>query len=242
MMDDKLDSADVDEKVDDRRDNRAELHSSLPSASKSTLNSSTGHTGSATEVSCLSEQIFTEDTELSSSDICLHVFPQTTTGLAGYNLQTNSESERQTAASVCSHSVVEKDEPGRLRALLQPPAETGCVLEVSQESLKTSPVHTEPRGDDLCAAVLLACLFCRPLDCLLATMRGCGGCAWWLCQSLFGCEASALRPVLDAARHCDVCGCLSLPCFTCDCPVCDICLQATECLDLAMEISQMLYK
>ncbi len=94
---------------------------------------------------------------------------------------------------------------------------------------------------DLCAAILLACLFCHPLDCLLATMRGCNQCVWSLCSFLCGCEPATLQPLLDVTHHCDLCGCLGVRCFLCDCPVCDICLQATECLDLAMEISQMLY-
>lgn len=139
------------------------------------------------------------------------------------------------------------------------------VTSRSQESLKTS-THTEPEAEgkdtmvysclissflcvphhlhhllsmwDLCAAILLACLFCHPLDCLLATVRGCNSCIWALCSSFCGCEPTTLQPLLDIIHHCDLCG---IPCFLCDCPVCDICLQATECLDLAMEISQMLY-
>ncbi|CAN9512471.1 unnamed protein product [Ophioblennius macclurei] len=226
----------MNEKVDDRNDEKAELYTSLPSTSKSTpLNSSTGQTGSVTEVSCFSEHVFTEDAELSSSDICVHVFPHSTTDLPGYNLQTQSMSESPTVASICNYSVVEKEQPRPLCGEESRPFK-------SQESLQTSTVHNQPKEDDLCAAVLLACLFCRPVDCVLATLKGCNGCAWWLCQWLCGCESTALRPVAEAARHCDVCGCLGLRCFLCECDcVCDVCLQATECLDLGMEISQMLY-
>lgn len=94
---------------------------------------------------------------------------------------------------------------------------------------------------DLCAAILLACLFCHPLDCLWATVRGCGHCCWSLCSLQCCCNPSSLPSVPDINRLCDLCGCLGLRCCLCDCPMCDICLQATECLDLAMEISQMLY-
>ncbi|KAF0035304.1 hypothetical protein F2P81_013062 [Scophthalmus maximus] len=94
---------------------------------------------------------------------------------------------------------------------------------------------------DLCAAILLACLFCHPLDCLLATVGGCSECVWSLCSYLCGCEPATLQPLLDVTHHCDLCRCLGARCFLCDCPICDICLQATECLDLAMEISQMLF-
>ncbi|XP_040889375.1 myoD family inhibitor domain-containing protein 2 [Toxotes jaculatrix] len=140
---------------------------------------------------------------------------------------------------------VEKDQPKPLCALLPSSTEACTVYEASQsftsksrdkESLKTTSVHAEPNGE-----VLLACLFCHPLDCLLATMRGCNECVWSLCSSLCGCESTTLQPLLDVTHHCDLCGCLGVRCFLCDCPVCDICLQATECLDLAMEISQMLY-
>ncbi|XP_034441532.1 myoD family inhibitor domain-containing protein 2 [Hippoglossus hippoglossus] len=111
----------------------------------------------------------------------------------------------------------------------------------SQESRKTASVHTEPDEEDLCAAILLACLFCHPLDCLLATVRGCSECVWSLCSYLCGCGPTTLQPLLDITHHCNLCSCLGVRCFLCDCPISDICLQATECLDLAMEISQMLY-
>lgn len=94
---------------------------------------------------------------------------------------------------------------------------------------------------DLCAAILLACLFCHPLDCLWASVRGCGHCCWSLCSSLCCCDPGSLPSVPDINRLCDLCSCLGLRCCLCDCPMCDICLQATECLDLAMEISQMLF-
>uniref|UniRef100_A0A8C2ZEJ9 Uncharacterized protein n=1 Tax=Cyclopterus lumpus TaxID=8103 RepID=A0A8C2ZEJ9_CYCLU len=107
---------------------------------------------------------------------------------------------------------------------------------VSSFSLKLMPhlasfSFSPPR--DLCAAILLACLFCHPLDCLPAAARGCAECARWLCGFLCGCEPGTLRPLLEAAgRRRDLCG------GPCACPGC---LQASECLDLSMEISQMLY-
>ncbi|XP_054641628.1 myoD family inhibitor domain-containing protein 2 [Dunckerocampus dactyliophorus] len=114
--------------------------------------------------------------------------------------------------------------------------------EESQEQMKTKASTVKPLDeDDLCAAILLACLFCHPLDCLLATVSGCNRCVWSLCSMLFCCESTALRPLSDIARHCGVCWCRDLCCSHCDCSICDLCLQATECLDLAMEISQMLY-
>lgn len=106
---------------------------------------------------------------------------------------------------------------------------------------KTNPMFSHLSFWDLCAAILLACLFCHPLDCLWATIRGCGHCCWSLCSFQCCCDPSSLPSVPDINRLCDLCGCLGLRCCMCDCPMCDICLQATECLELAMEISQMLY-
>lgn len=89
---------------------------------------------------------------------------------------------------------------------------------------------------ELCAAILPACLFCQPLDCLLASSRGCNSCIWSLCTSVCGSKSSSLQPLVGITHHCDLCG---PPC--CLCSFCDICPQASECLDFAMEISQMLY-
>ncbi|XP_035487241.1 myoD family inhibitor domain-containing protein 2 isoform X2 [Scophthalmus maximus] len=167
------------------------------------------------------------------------------------NLQNNPNGGVSREVSTRSPSSVEKAQPKPLCALLPPSVmETRTVYEVnktipsmrrSQGSLKTTSVHTEPDEEDLCAAILLACLFCHPLDCLLATVGGCSECVWSLCSYLCGCEPATLQPLLDVTHHCDLCRCLGARCFLCDCPICDICLQATECLDLAMEISQMLF-
>ncbi|KAL3059186.1 hypothetical protein OYC64_011164 [Pagothenia borchgrevinki] len=140
-------------------------------------------------------------------------------------------------------SSVEPPRPSSMEACtVQEMSQTFTSISRSQDSLKTTTtVHTEPDADDLCAAILLSCLFCHPLDCFLAVMRGCNGCIWSLCSCLCGCEPSTLQPLLDVTRSGDLCGCLGVRCFLCDCPTYDICLQATECLDLAMEISQMLY-
>ncbi|CAG5984072.1 unnamed protein product [Menidia menidia] len=112
----------------------------------------------------------------------------------------------------------------------------------SQTVVSKGPAEVDSNtgGADLCASILLACLFCRPLDCLLATARGCGGCVWWLCSSLCGCTPGGLQPLLDVAHGCHLCGCLALRRSPCDFSVCEVCLHATECVDLGMEISQML--
>lgn len=156
------------------------------------------------------------------------------------------------AVSYNSLCPVENEQPKPLFTLLPP--STCTIHEVheasqsvvsigrSQESVKTVTVHSlRSDGEDACAAVLLACLFCRPLDCLLATLSGCNMCLCSLCSSICGCEPTVLQPFMNVSGCCELCGGLGARCCLCDCPVCDICLQATECLDLAMEISQMLY-
>ncbi|KAM3621225.1 uncharacterized protein V6R79_008211 [Siganus canaliculatus] len=151
-------------------------------------------------------------------------------------------------ASKSGPKLVEKDEPRPLCALLSSSTEV-CAdyeaiqsfapVDTSQKNLQTNTANTEPNGEDLCAVVLLACLFCHPLDCLLATTSGCNKFLWWLSSSLCGCETTTLQPLLDLTHS--LCSRFGVRCLLCDCPFCDICLQATECLDLAMEISQMLY-
>ncbi|KAG7999344.1 hypothetical protein GBF38_000507 [Nibea albiflora] len=74
-MDAELNSTDVNEKMDDGNDNGPKSHDSLNAASKSPIVPIAGQTGSLAEVMSCSELIFTEDTELSSTDISMSVFP-----------------------------------------------------------------------------------------------------------------------------------------------------------------------
>ncbi|XP_056249620.1 uncharacterized protein si:dkey-245f22.3 [Seriola aureovittata] len=249
MMDAKLSSADVNEKIDDGSGDKLQFHDSKPSDLQEPVIADSITAGALTEATSFSEQISTEDTELSSADISVNT-NKTADVPAESNLQNNPKGVVTRAASVCSPSYVDRQQLVPQFALLPPSMEASTVYEVSQpftsmsrnhENLKTTGVHTEADREDICATILLACLFCHPLDCLLATMRGCNECIWSMCSSLCGCEPTTLQPLLDVTHHCDLCGCLSVRSCLCDCPVCDICLQTTECLDLAMEISQMLY-
>ncbi|CAB1439951.1 unnamed protein product [Pleuronectes platessa] len=214
-MDDKLNSADVNEQVDDESVDTLQLHESKPRDLQAHIKA---------------DSVSTENPVES-------------------NLHDNPKGGQPRAVSICSPSLVEKEQPKPLCALLPPSMEACSVYEVdrafksmkSQESLKTKSVHTEPDEEDLCAAILLGCLFCHPLDCLLATVRGCSECVWSLCSYLCGCGPDTLQPLLDITHHCNLCSCLGDRRFLCDCPISDICVQATECLDLSMEISQMLY-
>ncbi|XP_069368275.1 uncharacterized protein [Paralichthys olivaceus] len=214
MMDDKLNCADVNEKVEDGGVDKLQLHESKPTDLQAHI-----------KADCVSAE--------NPVDSNLHDKPK-----GGLSRE----------VPICSPSFVEKEQPKPLCALLPPSVEGCSVYEDhvftsmrSQEHLKTTNVHTVPEEEDLCAAILLACLFCHPLDCLLATVRGCSECVWSLCSYLCGCGPATLQPLLDVTHHCDLCSCLGVRCFLCECPISEICLQATECLDLSMEISQMLY-
>ncbi|KAM7423210.1 hypothetical protein PAMA_010984 [Pampus argenteus] len=226
----------MDEKTNNEYGNKPKFCDSITTASESQTvpdDTAAGQTGSVAGVSSL-EQISTEDTDENA-------FPnKTREAHIESNLHNNPKGKVSRAVSVCS---VKKDQPQPLCTLLPPVyevSETFTSISRTQESLKTTTVHTDP--SDLCASILLACLFCHPLDCLLATARGCNACVWSLCSSLCGCESTTLQPLCDITHHCDFCGCLGVRCFLCDCPICSLCPQATECLDLAMEISQMLYR
>ncbi|XP_038151988.1 uncharacterized protein si:dkey-245f22.3 [Cyprinodon tularosa] len=204
-------------------------------------------TGSLTEVNSTGEETSTEETKLSLADVSLNLSPKENS--VENCVQLGFKGGLSTAVYVCSRCSLEGHQPKPLHTLLQPFQEIHALPDVSksftstrsQDHLKTSTAHTEADGSDICAAILLGCLFCRPLDCLLETFRGCTMCLWSLCSSLCGCESVALQPLLDLTQSCNPCAFQSARCFLCDCTTCDICLPATECLDLAMEISQMLY-
>ncbi|XP_014824710.1 PREDICTED: uncharacterized protein LOC106904760 [Poecilia mexicana] len=208
-------------------------------------------TGSFTEVNSMSRHISTEDMELSSAEVSVIVSPNQTRKETAveHDVQIHFKSGLTTAVYVCSPCSVEGHQPKPLHSLLPPFTEIRKLPDVSQtltktrvqDSLKTSSANIEPGGSDLCAAILLGCLFCRPVDCLTETFRGCTVCFCSLCSSLFGCEPGALRPLLEFTRTCSPCACAGARRFLCDCAGCDVCLPVTECLDLAMEISQMLY-
>ncbi|XP_067837257.1 myoD family inhibitor-like isoform X2 [Heptranchias perlo] len=86
-------------------------------------------------------------------------------------------------------------------------------------------------SDDVCATLLLSCLFCQFSDCcqLLPAL-----CLDWLCCCLcLPCQAWGAH---QRDRVCDCrCGCQA------DYSVFDACQQTSECLDLALEISELCY-
>ncbi|XP_015196547.2 myoD family inhibitor-like isoform X1 [Lepisosteus oculatus] len=122
----------------------------------------------------------------------------------------------------------------------------------SQHSFKSTAAQIQQAaGDDLCMSMLLACLWCRLWDCMFLTSEACELCVSSLCSSLCSsplccCCPALLRPLLEGAGE-SPCGwlgcCLEAQCCgcQCDCSLWDACLQTTECLELGMEISQLLF-
>ncbi|XP_072884001.1 myoD family inhibitor domain-containing protein 2-like, partial [Hemitrygon akajei] len=91
-----------------------------------------------------------------------------------------------------------------------------------------SQLSTSP-GEDLCVSLLLSCLFCRPGD----------GCALLpaLCPSPAPCRGCG-PPELGATTGGQALrGCRALW----DCSLLEPCQQSAECLELALEISELCY-
>ncbi|KAI2659171.1 MyoD family inhibitor domain-containing protein 2 [Labeo rohita] len=122
---------------------------------------------------------------------------------------------------------------------------------ISRSSTSTlSRLSLKAPVEDLCASFLLACLFCKFWDCLLAVGDGCQYCVASICSSVCSnaccCDPASLEdftdfcPCCTCAEYMAACGC-SCGETTFDCSVCDLCLQTTECLELGMELSQLLF-
>ncbi|XP_036415669.1 uncharacterized protein si:dkey-245f22.3 [Colossoma macropomum] len=120
---------------------------------------------------------------------------------------------------------------------------TTSTASKSEHGLKTAKAnHQESAGDDLCASLVLACLFCRGEECVSAAADVLQQCVSFLCAKLCCCDPASLEPVLEVFPSCDPAGCLDPHCCLCgECSVCELCLHATECLELGMEVSQLLF-
>ncbi|XP_026117040.1 uncharacterized protein LOC113095917 [Carassius auratus] len=122
---------------------------------------------------------------------------------------------------------------------------------ISQSSSSTSShLSLKAPVEDLCASFLLACLFCKFWDCVLAVGDGCQYSVASICSSFCSnaccCDPSSLEDYIDlcsccsCAEYMEACGCTCGE-NTFDCSICDLCLQTTECLELGMELSQLLF-
>ncbi|OCT66849.1 myoD family inhibitor domain-containing protein 2 isoform X1 [Xenopus laevis] len=103
---------------------------------------------------------------------------------------------------------------------------------------KLSASHIEQAaGDvsDLSASLFLACLFCHFSDCLVLLPGTCDLGLRSLCFSPSPSSCLSSFP--------DLCCCLSpSACSNTDCGCLDVCQHTAECLELAMEVSEMCYR
>ncbi|XP_060774197.1 myoD family inhibitor domain-containing protein 2 [Neoarius graeffei] len=125
--------------------------------------------------------------------------------------------------------------PGETKA---DPASTGsssALSSVDRRSFVSSSTDSLPDSqdaEDACAGIILNCLFCQfydlclmlPDTCKRATTQICPACSY-LFAPLEPAESG------DWNRHCDT-----------DCGLFDACQETSDCLELAMEISEICYR
>ncbi|XP_043834092.1 myoD family inhibitor domain-containing protein 2 [Dromiciops gliroides] len=106
-----------------------------------------------------------------------------------------------------------------------------CQTKFSYLQNDTS-VHRR-RHDDECASLILTCLFCQFLDCLLMLPDTCETvCINTCCPShRYHHTSDESHPRNDCNCNCDV-----------DCSLFESCHETSECLELAMEISEICYR
>lgn len=105
-----------------------------------------------------------------------------------------------------------------------------CQTKFSYLQTDTS-VHQRDT-DEECASLILTCLFCQFWDCLLMLPDTCET----MCVSLC-CPYHRYHHTSDESRSCSDCGCHC----DADCSLCEPCHETNECLELAMEISEICY-
>ncbi|XP_075406848.1 myoD family inhibitor domain-containing protein 2 isoform X1 [Tenrec ecaudatus] len=99
--------------------------------------------------------------------------------------------------------------------------------------LQTDPsIHPRDTGDE-CASLILTCLFCQFWDCLLMLPDACEAVCTRLCcpSHRYHRPAGENRARSDCSCNCDL-----------DCSLFESCHESGECLELAMEISEICYR
>nr|XP_040145764.1 myoD family inhibitor domain-containing protein 2 [Ictidomys tridecemlineatus] len=99
--------------------------------------------------------------------------------------------------------------------------------------LQTNPSERQRDMEEECASLILACLFCQFGDCLLMLPDTCEAVCTGLCFPSHGYHHATdeEHPRGDCSCSCDV-----------DCSLFESCHETSECLELAMEISEMCYR
>nr|XP_005995293.1 PREDICTED: myoD family inhibitor domain-containing protein-like [Latimeria chalumnae] len=98
-------------------------------------------------------------------------------------------------------------------------------------SMDNKPIH-QPDNEDECASLILACLFCQFCDFLLMLPDACENSLTRLC-----CPSYRYQHTPDESFGNNDCNCKC----DCDCGIFDACHETTECLELALEVSEICY-
>ncbi|XP_066450724.1 myoD family inhibitor domain-containing protein 2 [Eleutherodactylus coqui] len=106
-----------------------------------------------------------------------------------------------------------------------------CSKILSYKEAKQMTAHqTDSEGE--CASLVLACLFCHFCDFLLMLPNVCENIATTMC-----CPNNRYYHTSDEEQSSNDCNCNC----DCDCGLFDICQETGDCLELAMEISEVCY-
>ncbi|XP_040214530.1 myoD family inhibitor domain-containing protein 2 [Rana temporaria] len=106
-----------------------------------------------------------------------------------------------------------------------------CKQILSYKEAKQNSAHqTENEGE--CATLILACLFCHFCDFLLMLPSMCENMVTSLC-----CPSRRYYHTSDEEQANSDCNCSC----DCDCGLFDACQESGECLEFAMEISEICY-
>ncbi|XP_030634253.1 myoD family inhibitor domain-containing protein 2 [Chanos chanos] len=133
-------------------------------------------------------------------------------------------------------STIPEYEPGQSKAGSSPPASSSSLSSVDKYSSTStsagSLTTSEPDNGEDCAGIVLFCLFCRYYDLFVMLPNSCERAANRICPS-YKHFSETVEPVhsSDWNCHCDF-----------DCGLFDACHETGECLELAMEISEVCYR
>ncbi|XP_063794914.1 myoD family inhibitor domain-containing protein 2 [Pseudophryne corroboree] len=104
-----------------------------------------------------------------------------------------------------------------------------CSKILSYKEAKQNAAHqTENEGE--CASLILACLFCHFCDFLLMLPNACESMVIAMC-----CPSHRYYHTSDEEHSNNDCNC------NCDCGLFDVCQETGDCLELAMEISEVCF-
>ncbi|XP_059800850.1 myoD family inhibitor domain-containing protein 2 [Hypanus sabinus] len=148
-------------------------------------------------------------------------------------INTGVEYKKSTAlCSLCSLSP-SKEEPSDITWTDSAPSSYSMDSKISKFGCQTpsSQIHSK-NSEDECASLILACLFCQFYDFLLMLPHTCVH----LWTRMCGCRCRKYNS--DIRSNSDDCNCKC----DFDCGMFDSCQETSDCLELALEISEVCYR